>query len=166
MLAHLFSGQDDRYTLSRAFHEVGGDRRLLCELDVLHEKKSSDLSPAGDAYPLLLRAALDGWVKAWVGSVLRHMEVPGEVMPRPLRGWNGAEWGLEGLSSLEKSQVQGDDVLMLRFLVLFVVSETVRRANGTDQPTTLILEQPAPPEDKPEVVSWWRTSQWKKLGEI
>ena len=87
-------------------------------------------------------------------------------MPRPLRGWNGAEWGLEGLSSLEKSQVQGDDVLMLRFLVLFVVSETVRRANGTDQPTTLILEQPAPPEDKPEVVSSWRTSQWKKLGEI
>ena len=68
-----------------------------------------------------------------------------EVMPRPLRGWNGAEWGLEGLSSFEKSQVQGDDVLMLRFLVLFVVSETLCRANGTDQPTTLILEQPAPP---------------------
>ena len=97
---------------------------------------------------------------------LRQMEVLGEVMPRPLRGWTGAEWGLEGLSSFEKSQVEGDDILMMRFLVLFAVSETVRRANGLEQPTTLILEQPAPPEDKPEVVSWWRTPQWKKPEEI
>lgn len=48
------------------------------------------------------------------------------------------------LSSFEKSQVPGDDVLMLRFLVLFVVSETVCRAKW---------------HKLPEVVLWCRTFQ-------
>ena len=116
MLVHVFSGEDSGYTLGRAFHEIGGDRRLLHELHVLHQKSSSDLSIQGDAYPLLLRAALDGWVKAWIGgppcrtrSVLRHLDVPGEDMPRPLRAWEGGEWGIEGLSNFEKSQLFQDD---------------------------------------------------------
>eukprot|EP00435_Cladocopium_sp_Y103_P028784 s3094_g7.t1 len=52
----------------------------------------------------------------------------------------------------------------MRFLVLYIVSETVRRVDGREVPTTLILEQPAAPEEKPEVVSWWRTSQWRNLA--
>ena len=31
----------------------------------------------------------------------------------------------------------------------------MRRAEGLEVPTTLIMEQPAPPEDRPEVVSRW-----------
>jgi len=42
----------------------------------------------------------------------------------------------------------------------------VRRAEGLEVPTTLIMEQPAPPEDRPEVVSWWRTPQWKRMEEV
>eukprot|EP00435_Cladocopium_sp_Y103_P057731 s237_g20.t1 len=172
-MVHLFSGEDAGYTLGRSFHEVGGDRRLMVELDVLHQKKSADLSPDGEAYPLLLRAALNGWVRAWIGgppcrtrSVLRHLEVPGETMPRPLRSWNGGEWGVDGLSNYEASQLFTDDLLMMRFLLLYIVSETVRRAEGQEDPTTLVLEQPAAPEDKPEVVSWWRTPQWKRLAKL
>ena len=102
MLVHAFSGENEGYTLGRAFHEVGGDRRLLHEFDITHGKTTADLSPQGQAYPLLLRAALDGWVRAWIAgppcrtrSVLRHLEVPGESMPRPLRSWNGGEFGME-----------------------------------------------------------------------
>ena len=48
----LFGGgfRDSWYTLGRAFHEIGGDRRLLHELDVVHQESSSDLSIQGDAY--------------------------------------------------------------------------------------------------------------------
>ena len=77
---HVFSGANEGYTLKRAFHEAGGDRRLLHELDVLHGKPETDLSEEGKAYPLLLRLALNGQAKAWVGgppcrtrSVLRHL---------------------------------------------------------------------------------------------
>ena len=173
MMIHAFSGKNEGYTLGRAFHEIGGDRRLMYEFDITHGKPEADLSPEGEAYPLLLRAALDGLVKGWIAgppcrtrSVLRHLEVPGEAMPRPLRSWNGGEFGIEGLSNFEKEQVTLDDTLLMRFLVLYIVSETVRRAAGLETPTTLILEQPASPEHKPEVVSLWRTPQWKSLAEI
>ena len=65
---------------------------MMYEFDITHGKPEADLSPEGEAYPLLLRAALDGLVKGWIAgppcrtrSVLRHLEVPGEAMPRPLR---------------------------------------------------------------------------------
>ena len=63
MMIHAFSGKNEGYTLGRAFHEVGGDRRLMHEFDITHGKPEADLSPGGGAYPLLLRAALDGLVK-------------------------------------------------------------------------------------------------------
>jgi hypothetical protein len=173
MMIHAFSSENAGYTLGRAFHEIGDDHRLLHEFDITHDKPTADLSPEGEAYPLLLRAALDGWVRAWVAgppcrtrSVLRHLEVPGESMPRPLRNWDEGEFGIEGLSNFEKAQVNMDDTLLMRFLLLYIVSETVRRASGLDVPTTLILEQPAAPEHKPEVVSLWRTPQWKSLANI
>lgn len=150
MMIHAFSSENAGYTLGRAFHEIGDDHRLLHEFDITHDKPTADLSPEGEAYPLLLRAALDGWVRAWVAgppcrtrSVLRHLEVPGESMPRPLRNWDEGEFGIEGLSNFEKAQVNMDDTLLMRFLLLYIVSETVRRASGLDVPTTLILEQPA-----------------------
>lgn len=173
MMIHAFSGENAGYTLGRAFHEIGDDRRLLHEFDITHDKPTADLSPEGEAYPLLLRAALDGWVRAWIAgsprrtrSFLRHLEVPGESMPTPLRNWDGGEFGIEGLSNFEKAQVNMDDTLLMRFLLLYIVSETVRRASGLDVPTTLILEQPAAPEHKPEVVSIWGTPQWKSLANI
>eukprot|EP00435_Cladocopium_sp_Y103_P022026 s142_g5.t1 len=109
--------------------EARGDRRVMVELDVLHQKKTADLSDQGEAYPLLLRAALNGWVRGSGGGHAEAFEIMG------------------------------------RFLVLYIISETVRRIEGLEVPTTLVLEQPSAPEDKLEVVSWWRTPQWKKLAE-
>jgi hypothetical protein len=71
VLVHLFSGEEAGYTLKRAFHEVGGDKRLMCELDPFHERPERDLSPEGQAYPVLLRLALDGLCKGWIGPPCR-----------------------------------------------------------------------------------------------
>ena len=136
--------------MGRAFHEVGGDRRLLHEVDVLHNKETSDLSPQGKGFPCLLRAALDGLVKGWIGgppcrtrSMLRHFPVEGLNMPRPLRAWNGEEHGKHDLSPSEREQVIQDDVLLLRFVLLFIISEEVRKSKQEEEQVTLFLEQPA-----------------------
>ena len=173
VMVHAFSGSKDGYTLSRAFKEVGGDQRMLYEFDKLHQKVEKDLSPEGGAYPLLLRLALMGWVKAWIGgppcrtrSKLRHIDIPGMSMPRPVRRWNGEEFGLEDLTQFEQDQVFLDDVLMMRFLMLYVVSEEVRKVSAEEKPTALLLEQPAPPEDLPQCVSMWRTPEWLTLMKL
>ena len=173
VLVHAYSGEAEGYTLRRAFHEVGGDRRLLHELDLQHGKPETDMSPSGKAYPLLLRLALNGMCKAWIAgppcrtrSVLRHFAIPGQDMPRPLRAWHGEEHGLHDLKPYEKEQVFTDDVLMMRFLLLFVISEEVRKAAGEEDPTALFLEQPADQANMPEVVTLWRTSTWKRLAQL
>ena len=173
VMVHAFSGPKDGYTLSRASKEVGGDQRTLYEFDKMHEKPEKDLGPGGGVYPLLLRLALLGWVKAWIGgppcrtrSKLRHIDIPGMSMPRPVRRWNGEEFGLEDLTSFERDQVFLDDVLMMRFLMLYVVSEEVRKVSEDEKPTTLLLEQPAPPEDFPQCVSIWKTSEWLTLMKL
>ena len=50
VVVHAFSGADDGYTLRRAFHECGGDKRLIYEFDILHGKDASDLSVEGRGY--------------------------------------------------------------------------------------------------------------------
>ena len=173
VVIHAFSGGNEGYTLKRALHEVGGDRRLLYEFDVLDKKMESDLSKGGRAYPLMLRLALEGQVKGWVGgppcrtrSVLRHQEIPGLDLPRPLRSWEGEEFGRRDLSTFEKEQVFTDDLLMLRFMMLFIISEMVRKSRGEEKQTLMLLEQPAEPAWKPEVVSLWRTSQWRAMEDV
>ena len=162
MVVHMFSGSTDGYTLKRAFHEVGGDKRLMLELDLLHGKETADLGPEGKAYGSLLRLALDGIPKAWVGgppcrtrSVLRHRVVEGLDLPRPVRAWGGAEHGLPDLRPSEKQQVLLDDILMMRFVLLYVITDLVRKIRKESQPTEFLLEQPAIPA-KEEVVSWWK----------
>ena len=173
VLVHAFSGEDSGYTLRRAFHEVGGDKRAMLELDVLHGGPQKDLSPEGQAYPALLRLAMDGTCKGWIGgppcrtrSMLRHLPVQGLQMPRPLRAWEGGEHGLQDLSQAERDQVFLDDVLMFRFLLLYVISEEVRQANKLEEPVSLLLEQPADLAHMPEVVTIWRTPAWKELVRI
>ena len=61
VLVHAYSGEAEGYTLRRAFHEVGGDRRLLHELDLQHGKPETDMSPSGKAYPLLAAQACIEW---------------------------------------------------------------------------------------------------------
>ena len=172
-VVHLFSGENSGYTLRRAFHEVGGDKRLMLEMDLLHGKPEADLGPSGKGYALLLRLALDGLCHGWIGgppcrtrSMLRHFPIEGESMPRPLRSWGDGEHGINGLSQFEKEQVYTDDVLLLRFLLLYVISEEVRKANQEPQPTTIMVEQPADLAQMPEVVTLWRTQIWKRLANL
>ena len=52
----------------------------------------------------------------------------------------------------------------MRMVVLFLVSNYVKKARGSTQEPWFLLEQPADPFHKNEnVVSWWRTAQWKAL---
>jgi hypothetical protein len=50
---------------------------------------------------------------------------------------------LDDLTQAENDQVFLDDVLMLRFMLLYVISEEVKRAHGEPAPTAFALEQPA-----------------------
>jgi len=60
---------------------------------------------------------------------------------------------------LREDQVFTDDVLMFRFLLLYVISKEARRANQEATPATLLLEQPADLAHMPEVVTIWRTGE-------
>lgn len=97
--------------------------------------------------------------------MLRHYEVEGLDLPRPLRSWNEGEFGIEGLTEAERKQVKEDDILMFRFLTWYIVSEEVRKAQEEEKPVDLLLEQPAIPHLE-EVVSWWKTPQWRRLERI
>lgn len=173
VMIHAFSGKNEGYTLGRAYKEIGGDPRAIYEFDLLHGEPHKDLSLTGSAYPILLRLALSGDIKAWVGgppcrtrSVLRHLEVEGESMPRPVRSWEGGEHGCQGLNLHEQQQVFEDDVVMYRYMMLYVISEEVRKSKGSDKPVGMMMEQPAAPKSHPEVVSIWRTMEWRLLAEI
>ena len=67
-LVHLFSGENSGYTLRRAFHEVGGDKRLMLEMDFAAWKARGRLesfrqrlcssSTTGTGWPL-------SWMDRW-----------------------------------------------------------------------------------------------------
>ena len=86
-------------------------------------------------------------------------------MPRPVRAWGGEEFGKKSLTSFQRSQVELDDILMMRFWMLFIVSDLVAKAKEREA-VDFVMEQPAAPEKKEEVVSIWRTSQWKVMEEL
>ena len=68
-VAHLYAGESDGYTLTRALQEVGGDRRRLVEIDILRQepgRESHDMTLDHGPYPALLRAAIDGSLKGLV----------------------------------------------------------------------------------------------------
>ena len=176
---YTYAGEDEGYTLSRAVKEVGGDVRRLVEIDVKREDEESrgshDMLKCGGVYSSLLRASLDGMVDAVITapncrtrSVLRHFPIEGVPGggPRPLRTWE-EPYGKADLSEEERNKVSDDDLLMWRSIMLFIVATEVRKAfpekfGGKD--VKLGLEQPADPKEyKPEVVSWWRTSEWLAL---
>ena len=171
MVIHLFSGAKDGYPLQRAVKEIGGDHRLLHEVDVVHgEGGGSDFGTAGIAYGTALRAAFDGSLKALIAgppcrtrSVLRHYKVENiPEMPRPIRAW-GQEFGLKELSDSEREALEMDDILMFRSLMVYIVAEELRKMEGLEEEVGFGMEQPTEPDYNEDVVSWWRTPQWKAM---
>ena len=164
---HLFAGEKDGYTLEKAMRERNLSSRLL-EVDI-KRGDSHDMAGNSKTYAGLLRTALDGALLAVVGgpncrsrSVLRHYPDG----PRPVRAWNGEEFGLVDLTISEKLLVQEDDILMWRFVFLVIVSDMARKAKGETTGCQMALEQPSEPDYMPATVSWWRTEEWKKLKEL
>ena len=177
-VVHLFAGEEEGYSLTRALKECGGDQRMLVELDLKREKEkagSHDILRKDGVYSSLLRAALDNQLRGVVmgpncrtRSVLRHypLDVPGGG-PKPLRSWS-EPWGMEGIPEAEKEKVWQDDLMMWRGLFLYIVAEEMRKAmsDGEDWKVRLGVEQPAVPEHKPEVVSFWGTKEWLAMRRI
>lgn len=170
---HLYSGKDEGFTLKRAVREQGGDESLVLEVDVKNGE-AWDMLQDG-MYKQLLRLAMDDLVGGVVcapncrtRSVLRHFPIPEDPnAPRPVRSWEGGEWGSSHITPEERKKVEEDDVLMWRAIMLTIVATHVRRAQRPKGPDVrFLVEQPAPPEDYPEVVSWWRTKEWKDLKKI
>lgn len=179
LVVHLYAGPKEGFTLSRAAKEVGAQENQILEVDVVRGDDHDMLQEA--PYNALLRLALDGNLVGLVGgpncrtrSVLRHYPIEGVEGggPRPLRAWGGEEFGKKDLKPEEAIRVWEDDVLMWRMIILYIIAEHVKRASreeeeeGEDSPVWFGMEQPANPTYKPEVVSIWETSQWKKLQEV
>ena len=66
-ILHLYAGGKEGFTVQRAFKQVGGDEGLMLEVD---EKRGPghDMLSDSQVYPSLLRAALEGKLKAIVGG--------------------------------------------------------------------------------------------------
>ena len=170
---HLYSGRDEGLTLRRAVKEHGGDETLVIEVD---NKNGQEWDMLEDSmYEKLMRMALDDIIDGVIcgpncrtRSRLRHRPIPGNPdAPRPVRDWQGGEWGSTHITEEEKKKVREDDVLMWRALMVLLVAIHVRRAHGEKgKEVKFLIEQPAEPEDLPEVVSWWRTQEWKDLKRI
>lgn len=174
-VVYLYAGEKDGYTLARAMKEVGGDDRRMIEIDILRERDSSeshDVLKRGGVYSTLLRAALDGLVKAVITSpncrtrsVLRHYPLP-QGGPRPVRTWE-EPWGKSDLKDDEKKITKEDDILMWRSLMIYIVSAEINKMFSTGLEVKLGLEQPADPSHyMPEVVSFWKTSECEALKRI
>ena len=169
-IAHIYAGEETGFTLSRSWKQLHGDPNQLLEIDVKRGTNHDMLTDNG-VYAGLMCAAMHGKLEAVVGgpncrtrSVLRHY--PKEGAPRPVREWGGQEHGLSDLSAAEKQQVLDDDVLLWRFLFLWMVATYLREARQVQQKVGLLLEQPASPRKyMPQCVSFWDTTEWKELKE-
>ena len=170
---HLYSGKDEGFTLRRALKEQGGDEALMIEVD---KKNGTEWNMLEDGmYEKLLRMALEDTIDGVIcgpncrtRSRLRHRPIPGNPdAPRPVRNWGGGEWGSPHITPEERQKVEEDDILMWRALMIAIVAIHVRRAQDEKiGEVRFLVEQPAEPEDLPEVVSWWRTQEWKELKKI
>lgn len=87
-----------------------------------------------------------------------------------MRSWEGGEFGISNASEAEIEKVQHDDEMMWKMILLYLVAKASRRAlrkdEGLREPVGFLLEQPAAPEYKPEVVSFWWTRQWRSLQQL
>ena len=170
VILSLYSGLEEGFTMRRAVKDLAGDPRKVIQVDLQNGEQWNMVE--GPLYAELMYLAVTGQLGTIIGgpncrtrSKLRH--VPREGFPGPSRGWaENQQWGLSDASPEEKRKCFEDDLMMLRLVVLYLVAEETRKAGGAinqQDKTGLLIEHPAAPEDNPEVVSWWWTSQWKAL---
>ena len=161
VILHLYSGENDGFTFKRAVRDLGGDVRKVIEVDLKNGEQWNMVE--GPLYGELLAMAFDGQFSAILGgpncrtrSRLRHIEIPGLNLPKPVRRWGDGEWGKGGISREEFQKCHEDDVMLLRLITLYVVAEEVRKATQELEPVKFA-------GGCPEAVSWWGTMQWQAL---
>ena len=169
-LCHLYAGPKEGFTLKKALAELNHGAKIL-EVDILRGADHDVSGHSSKAYKGLLRAALDGELHGLVSgpncrtrSILRFHEVLGG--PRPVRGWNGEEWGLNDLSPDEQQQVEMDDVLMWRMIFLAIVAKYGLAVVSPLKVFRFAVEQPMEPHYEPRCVSFWLTPEWLALKEM
>ena len=168
-LVHLHAGESEGFTLSRAWKQQGGNETHLLEIDL--KRGGHNMLLDSGVYAWLLRAVLQDRVGAFIAgpncrtrSVLRRY--PRENAPQPVTAWEGEEHGLADLNPAEKAQVEEDDILMWRFIFLWMIATYLRQARQVQRPVGFLLEQPASPKHyMPQCVSFWDTTEWLKLME-
>ena len=70
---------------------------------------------------------------------------------------------MEDLSAKERQTVRDDDLLLWRLVFLGIVGDYVAKAKDPTSSCGFGLEQPATPEYNPDVVSFWKTEEWRVL---
>ena len=170
-IVHLFAGPEKGFDLSRAYKEQGGDPRDILEYDILRDN-SHDLMD-DELMGGLVRLALDDRIKAVVGgpncrtrSVLRFFPLLNRAKPRPVRTVE-YPWGLPGMDQGEEAIVYEDDVLMFRFILVYLLADlTAKAREEKGGAVEFFLEQPAEPQAEPRCASWWRTPEWEALEKL
>ena len=166
---HLFAGPRDGHDLSRAFRELGGDPRDILEYDIVRSENHDLLS--GELMGGLMRLAMDGKIKALLGgpncrtrSVLRFYPLEHKEKPRPVRTVE-ERWGMKNLDKEEERIVFEDDVLLFRFILLYVLADLKSKSEDQEEKGRVgfLIEQPAEPKNEPRCPSFWRTEEWQRL---
>ena len=171
LVAHLYAGPNEGFTLEKAMSQVGGNSEDLLEIDI-KRGGSHDMMADNGVYSGLLCAAIQGKIKAVLGgpncrtrSVLRHRPIPNcPEAPRPVRFWGGQEFGREDATDQEKAILYEDDVLLWRMVFIYIVAAQMRTARKIPEEVLFLMEQPSSPKEyEPECVSFWDTIQWRVL---
>ena len=165
-LLHLFSGRRRHGDVGTYLQEIwtkyfGGSkiRVVLLSMDTAVHAEHGNLD-VGPAFDNLLAAAQLGAFALSLGgppcetwSAARHLELPDNKGPRPLRSYE-ASWGLPNLTMREIKQLQMGSRLMLH--QLRVDMEVVMRGGAA------MKEHPITPRD-PSYASVWRTDIHRNL---
>ena len=174
-IVHLFSGKKANNDPIRKISQE------VVEVDLEHGWDIKD----SDTYALLLWAAAKGKVEAVIGgppcrtfSLLRHRpsNILGERGPKPVRAPHEL-WGKFDLDAAEQTLVDGDNILILRMVWLWLVADEGRKEIMHEEwqtsATAFGLEHPEDPREFLKegdelwemCVSLWRTGLVRMLGE-
>ena len=166
MILHIFSGPDTKYWEKQC---ASADTEILCvDTEGPHPANLLDKN----VYGYLLSLCASGRVKAIIGGppcrTLTALRYQNDGGPGVLRD-DEHPYGRPELSLADAALVEGDTLLMFRFLSLLVLSEDVRAED--DEPTAFLLEQPEDParyRSSSDVAahgyfSFFRTKEWKNF---
>ena len=75
---------------------------------------------------------------------------------------------MKNLEKEEERIVFEDDVLLFRFILLYVLADLQSKSEDKEEKGRVgfLIEQPAEPKNEPRCPSFWRTEEWQRLKQI